>query len=739
MLYLQKTHHYIERFHFVKVDGFFRGFKLLTNFVCWKVIFVIMIHKSMHGNLRYLKNCQFEKRCSENRCKLKNYKWIRIVTGWLLSILLAGELEAQDTLRLDSAHKLTEITISYQANSRLPVTFQDIAGKKLEERSTGQEPSFLLAETPSITNYSDAGNSQGYSYYRLRGIDQTRINITLDGVPLNEPEDQGAYFSNYPDILNSISKIQIQRGVSTSKNGVSSYGGSILLFSPNLTDTAKKNFGVGYGSFNSLRVFGEYHSGLKNRKSLYVRASQINSDGYKYNSSNNSRSVFISGGLFRNKSIWKINLLAGNQLNNLSWLGVSDSLIHKDRRTNANSRLEKDQFFQSLTQLKNTWRINQRSILESSIYYSYLEGNYNFDLNNYLGLPSTEELFNYAFQSHLSGFFSNYSYSHKHFNLTSGLHGNVYSRKHTGSEKTMGPLYQNTGFKNDMSVFAKSDYTCNLFTFFADVQYRYVNFDYSGSVGINKLEWAFINPKAGISASVSPTASLYYSVGYSGREPTRNDMFGGNDNLNADSLGNPVLFNTSPEYVLNHELGFRYQKNRLNLNMNLYYMDFKNEIVLDGKFGPNGLALTNNVKNSYRSGVEISMVYQLSDCISFVNNSSFNYSRITEQSVSFRPILTPPLIVNQEVAFSQRKFLMSLGARYQHRSFIDFANEQTVNHYFLLNSRMSYRINDFQFTLFVNNITGAKYYNQGYVDYDGTNKFFVQAPTNYYVSIQYSF
>ena len=114
-------------------------------------------------------------------------------------------------------------------------------------------------------------------------------------------------------------------------------------------------------------------------------------------------------------------------------------------------------------------------------------------------------------------------------------------------------------------------------------------------------------------------------------------------------------------------------------------MDFKNEIVLDGKFGPNGLALTNNVEKSYRSGVEVSMVYQLNDCILFLNNSSFNYSRITEQSVSFRPILTPPLIVNQEVAFSKTNFLMSLGARYQHHSFIDFANEQTVNYYFLLN------------------------------------------------------
>jgi iron complex outermembrane receptor protein len=144
---------------------------------------------------------------------------------FFLTILFSREIKAQDTLLLDSIKILQEVIITYQADKRTPITFQNIYSKDIKAKSTGQEPSFLLSETPSITNYSDAGNSQGYSYFRLRGIDQTRINMTLDGVPLNEPEDQGAYFSNYPDIFNSISKIQIQRGVGTSKNGVASYGG----------------------------------------------------------------------------------------------------------------------------------------------------------------------------------------------------------------------------------------------------------------------------------------------------------------------------------------------------------------------------------------------------------------------------------------------------------------------------------------------------------------------------------
>jgi len=663
----------------------------------------------------------------------------RYIILFLLTILNSLQLKAQDTLRLDTLQTLQEVVITYQADKRTPITFQNIYSKDLNAKSTGQEPSFLLSETPSITNYSDAGNSQGYSYFRLRGIDQTRINMTLDGVPLNEPEDQGAYFSNYPDILNSVSKIQIQRGVGTSKNGVASYGGSVQLFSPNLADSTKTTFGLGYGSFNSLRVFGEYNSGIKNKKALYVRASQIYSDGYKYHSSNNSQSVFLSGGLFHYKSIWKLNFLAGHQQNDMAWLGVTDSLIDIDRRTNSNSNQEKDRFLQTLTQLKNSWQIGQFSSLETSIYHTFLKGNYGFDFNNFIGLSSTDELYNYAFQSNLVGFFSNYTLSKKQFNLISGVHGNIYNRQHTGSEKTIGQLYQNTGYKNEISVFTKVDYSLKWFAFFADVQYRYVNFDYKGSVALQKLDWHFINPKAGLSATLNNNYILYYSVGYTGREPTRNDMFSGNDDLLADSLGNAILSNANPEFVLNHELGFRFQKEKMNFNANLYYMDFQNEIVLDGKFGPNGLALTNNVEQSFRAGIELSLAYKVSKHFSLVNNSSINYSRITEQTETFSPILTPPIIINQEVIYSKNKFTIALSGRYQQQSFIDFANEEKVNGYFLLNSRASYSINDFQFSVFLNNITNTKYFNQGYVDFDGSNKYFVQAPANFYASIQYRF
>lgn len=465
----------------------------------------------------------------------------------LITLLCAGiQVKAQGTVKRDTTHLVKEVVVTYQADKLTPVTFQNISGKDLKAKSTGQEPSYLLSETPSITVYSDAGSTQGYSYFRMRGIDQARINISLDGVPLNEPEDQGAYFSNYPDIMNSVSKIQIQRGIGTSKNGVGSYGGSVQLFSPNLYDSTYTTIGLGYGSFNCHRIFGEYNSGIKNNKTFYIRASQVYSDGYKYNSSNNSQSVFMSGELIADKSIFKINTLVGHQQNQLAWLGVSEALIAQDRRTNADEN-ERDNFTQALIQLQQSWHLNSTSSIQSSVYYTFLHGNNDFNPNSFLGLPSTNELYNYAFQSNLIGLFSNYTFSKKSFNWTTGIHGNVYDRRHIGSEKTLGQLYKNAGDKNEFSLFTKADYTINQLTFFADIQARYASFVYHGDVPLNKLDWHFINPKAGLSFEINNYASLYYSIGRTGREPTRNDMFEGNDNLLVDASGQAVIANTNPE------------------------------------------------------------------------------------------------------------------------------------------------------------------------------------------------
>ena len=208
------------------------------------------------------------------------------------------------------------------------------------------------------------------------------INISLWVVNSYEPFPLiSIFYGSYVDILNSVSKIQIQRGVGTSKNGTANYAGSIEMFSPELHKSKKFEFGLGPGSFNTMRIFGLFQSGLSNgkmsaqkdylfKKAIYVRVSKMKSDGYKQNASNDAQSLFISGALFFDKSNWKLNILSGSQKNGLAWMGASKEDIKLNRTSNGNSEFEKDDFSQTTMQIKNTLFIKNNNTVESSLYYT---------------------------------------------------------------------------------------------------------------------------------------------------------------------------------------------------------------------------------------------------------------------------------------------------------------------------------------------------------------------------------
>ncbi len=640
-----------------------------------------------------------------------------------------------DTILLEEAVVLS----SYRAGMNTPVTFKNLDAKTIALRNTGQEPSFILQYTPSVTAHSDAGSYMGYSYFRLRGIDQTRINMTLDGIPLNEPEDQGVYFSNYPDFFNSVNKIQIQRGVGTSTNGVASYAGSINFGSPALHKPEKIKFGADYGSFNTYRVYGEYNSGIKKHKGLYIRASQIHSDGYKHHSEHTARSVFLSTGVFKEKHIFKITGFAGNQKNDMAWIGVPMDTLKQQPRYNANSPNEDDEFTQALVLLRHSYAFNAYTSLTSSIFYNYLKGNYDFDLNNFLGLPSTEEMYNYAFLSDFGGAFTTFSYEKSPFSLHCGMHINAYQRQHTGSESSIGQLYQNTGYKNNYNSFVKMAYSLNQFKFYGDIQYRYTSFNYKGDAQFEKMNWNFINSRMGLNFSFTKNSNLYYSWGQTGREPTRNDLFNGEDNLPSGESNVPLCLEIKPESVSNHELGVKIKQPSWHLNGNLFYMSFKNEIVLNGQIGPTGLPLHSNVAQSYRSGAELDFGYQFDFGLSLINNSAYCYARITENNVKLQPVLTPELIINQEIRYQHKKWQTFILARYQSQSYIDFANQNILPDFFTINAGLHYDFGRFIAILKVINAFDETYYTNGHVDYEGTARYFIQAPRNYHLSIKWIF
>jgi len=274
---------------------------------------------------------------------------------------------------------------------------------------------------------------------------------------------------------------------------------------------------------------------------------------------------------------------------------------------------------------------------------------------------------------------------------------------------------------------------------FGDLQYRYSDFDYDGSVQFDKLKWNFGNFKAGINYIISENTNIYYSFGVSGREPTRNDLFNGEDNLPEDALGNPVFSHIHPEYVKNHELGTKLLFENGYLSANIYLMNFENEITLNGQYGPNGLPLHGSVAKSFRSGVELDFKIQFFSNFYYTNTSSYSYNQISENGVEFSPILTPSFLMNQTLAYQNKKIHAGTVLKYQSESYIDFENVNETPSFFTIDVFGIYSFKSFDFRLAVNNLSNQKVIANGYIGIDGTPLYFIQAPINFSGGITWKF
>jgi len=626
------------------------------------------------------------------------------------------------------------------AHPNTPFSYSNLSSKELNNFPSRLEPSFLLSQSASVNAYSDSGSYQGYSYFRIRGIDQTRINMSLDGIPLNEPEDQGVYFSNYPGVFGALKSVQIQRGVGLSQNGTASFGGNIQLFSKDLDSDKYGTLEADIGSFNSKSTGAEFMSGNQGNKALFIRASGLDSDGYKYHSGNRSYSLFSKAQRKDKEGDWKILAFTGRQDNELAWLGLSEAELAVDRKSNGNVEREKDRFSQSLFALERQQNINHTTTLNTKAYYNYLQGNYDFDLNNFLGIPEAGELYNYALQSKFFGVLSSLNINKNRYRVSAGIHVNQYARIHTGTEKTQNAyLYENTGKKPSVSIFLKSELHVKEDLFlFSDFQYRETAFKYNGDVDLKKLSWRFFNPRIGISYVASEKGRIYYSIGKTGREPTRTDILGGNDNLLSDSDGNPLIFARNAESVINHEAGYRYSNTRLQGAANFFYMRFDNELTLKGGFGPNGLLINEDVDKSYRRGIEGELRFALSDTTQLGVNSTYNESKIQDQGQSFSPVLSPKWVFNTSLDHSRDAFGIGLEAKYQSSAYLNLENSYAIGGFSLVNLYLNYQINQTNLQLRINNALNKEFNASGAIDIYGMPSYFVGVPRNVLLSLKWT-
>ena len=656
----------------------------------------------------------------------------QLITIFLLFAVVSVFAQTDTTLIQPNAVELSTVNVTaYRADLRTPVTFKNIDKRDIDKINFGQEPTAILNYTPSVTMTSDAGNAFGYSSFRIRGIDQTRINVTLDGIPLNEPEDQGLYFNNYPDFFNSVSSIQIQRGVGTSTNGVSAYGGSINMTSASPFSERGLETGFGYGSFGTGRLYTELNTGVsENGYGAYVRVSAIGTDGFVDNANHFGRSAFYSVGRQWNDNTLKITGFIGKQNNGMAWLGATQDMLDESETANGNTPDEDDEFTNALTSIQYT-KIVGNSRINATAYYNYLNGNYDVDLNNF-GIEAQQ---NIALLHGYYGAFVNVTHYLGDLNLTYGVHGNQFERRHTGTFDIADWNYQNTGFRQTFSAFAKANYEIGKLRLYVDIQERLTDFTYDGSQEMPSQDWAFFNYRGGFNYQINNRYSVYYSYGQTSREPTRNDLFLGNDDLDLSFYPDGEFKTIDPEQVQDHEFGFKFNSGKLAFQANGYFMSFDNEITLLGAVGPNGLQLSGNVDNSYRAGVELDAAYKVSDSFRLIAQATQSENRILQDGVEFNHVLTPSTIVNLGGEYSIKYFTFGLDAKYQGEAYLDLANTEKLDGFALLNVRTTYHADDnISLSLFLNNVTNQTYNASGYVSGEEV-RYFRQAGFNVFASI----
>lgn len=650
---------------------------------------------------------------------------------------------------------LDEIVVStfHQASSTVSsvVKLDDIA-----KVNYGQEPSHVFSKMPSIISLNDNGTEFGYGYFRIRGLDQTRINVTLDGCPWNEAEDYGSYFANSPDLMSSMQIIRVEKGAGSSYNGIAGIAGGIMLESVNIFNPLNESYAfLSAGSYWSHKSTVVYNMDPHNGWGLHIKTTHQYTNGFRDNSFNNSQAFTIKTGYkFNNNHTLDFLSMNGFHRNCQGWIGNTIEELNLNHRTNGNIETETDNWFMSMNRLQYKMKVNDNLIITSSLYYQFQDGSYRFDLDNYMkrmvGMESdTKSLYDYGLKHNMIGGNIGAKYMFSPFTLTVGVNDYRYSRNHFLDNKSVNvsneKYYSNKGIKNDASIFAMLQHKpIKNVVISGNIQYRYAAFDYidyvnrsndfSGSDNIN-TEWGFCN--YGFNAEYTPKYStrLYAKYNHVYREPTRSDMFGGNENFMGE------IVSIEPEQANDVEFGIEYTLNdAVYFNVNFYHMWFKNELILNGKYGINGLPCHDNALNSYRNGVEIDTRCKITKFINFDVNGSYSSNECTTETFGkTNHIFTPSTTFNADLYWDNDDFNVGFDTNYRSKMYVDMSNEYSVPYLWTLNFHGSYRYKNVEFGLRVYNITNKVNYCTGSVNEIDKMLYIRNAGTNFIASLKYIF
>lgn len=710
----------------------------------------------------------FDFKSQKSKAKSNYISLILLIAYCLLPIASISQDKEKDTTKVN---QLDEVLVSaVRVTSKTPVSFSNLDKKEIKFRNLGQDIPILMNYMPSVVTTSDAGNGVGYTGIRVRGSDATRVNITINGIPYNDSESHGTFWVNMPDFASSVESLQLQRGVGTSTNGAGAFGASLNLLTDSFSKEANGEISNAAGSFNTRKHTLKFSSGLLNNHfELAGRLSNIASQGYIDRASSDLKSYFLQGTYVGKATLIKALVFGGKEKTYQSWYGIDAETLNNDRTFNyaglfidgnGETRFydnQTDNYQQDHYQLHWNERVSENWSTNFALHYTKGEGYYEEYLNEQdfvdYGLTpisidgtiidNTDLIRQKWLDNDFYGTTFSANYKRDKWDVIIGGGWNKYVGKHFGqviwaryaSTSELGDhYYDDVATKTDGNIFFKANYqVTEKISLYGDLQYRNVNYKADGvQPNLVNDTFRFINPKAGLNYSFNDKNTFYFSYAKANREPNRTDYEGGN---------------IKSEKLDDFEFGWRFVSEKAKINTNIYYMAYKDQLILTGNLDDVGNPIRSNSEKSYRLGLEIDATIALTKQFIIRPNFTLSQNRNIDLNVNGVNVGTKDIAYSPSV-IAGNIFVYKPTDKLQISWLSKFVGEQYMNNielpaaklvdYFINDLNIAYEIKSksvfksIVLTGLVNNILEKKYVSNGYM-YDVYPYYYPQAGINFLV------
>ncbi len=682
-----------------------------------------------------------------------------------LAMLISAISFAQENSILNDTVNLDEVLVTAtRITENAPFTQSNITKEEIEERNLGQDIPILLNFLPNVVTTSDAGAGVGYTGIRVRGSDATRVNVTINGIPLNDSESHSVFWVNLPDFASSTQSIQLQRGVGSSTNGAGAFGASLSLSTNGIQDNAFAEIALSGGSYNTIKTNIQFGTGvlesLGDFKAEFTgRISKIQSDGYIDRATSDLKSVYLSASFFNENTLIKTIAFGGHEVTYQAWYGIDAETLKRDRTYNPAGEIDDDNvdflgfydnqvddYKQDHYQLHINHHFENNWVANLAFHYTYGRGYYeqyknDRDFSDYGYTPivvdgELVETTDLVQRKWLDNDFYGTTFSVlKNFDNVNFIVGGAYNKydgdhfgkviwAKYGSTMIDDKFYENTGKKTDFNIYAKADYAIDEnWNVFGDLQFRKVEYKVNGvDEGPSSINFKddnnFFNPKFGVNYFTN-NSNFYMSYARANKEPKRADYIANN--------------NVKPESLDDFELGWKYKTDKFLLNTNIYYMYYKDQLVLTGSLDDVGNPIANNIGKSYRLGLEIEFAISILKNLQWQPNLALSINKNIEKYAEFDGALqdfgntdlsySPAVVASSNIVYQPIKNLnisfLSKFVGEQYMSNIEHTNSK-LDSYFVNDILVSYELQtktlfkSIVFSGMLNNMFNVKYVSNGY-------------------------